>query len=1283
MGFSDDDYTDDDVYYDDDDDVNDVYDDDEEVSTSRSTSNPFSRPGGSGLPGSSRSSSSFGSGSSGGASDKPSSPFRSGGSSSGGSSSSSDRPSSPFGRSSGGSSGGSSFGSSRDRDDKKSDSRRFGGGSGSSSGGSFGSSRDRDDKKSDSGGRSFGSGSSSSSSSPFSGSRDRDDKKSDSRRFGSGGSGGSSGGSSFGSSRDRDDKKDDKKSGSGLGSRFGLGGGDKKDDAKKSGAGGGLLGGLGGLGRGGKGDKKPSAGKGGTGSGVGGMLSGVSGLFSRGGGDKKGDAKKSGSGGGLFGGLGRGGKDDKSSTASRRPDSGGAFGGSRDQTGSAGQRSPFGSRQTGGEAGGGRGTFGGGKQEGGRQAKAEGGGFLSRINIFGGGGAAKSQQRTSKTRAAKVPKTAEGGFQLDLDAKLDILGVVFFFGGMILLISSLSADQGSVTGWFNNIFTSLFGWGAMAGPVTMMAIGVWLMVRHFGDEAPVIDPVRVTGVVLLYLGILMVMMFIETFNELYSTVTTRDVLLLYLDISVEAGRGGGIIGAELYKVLVQNVGEIGAVFSMIGWFVVGIMLATRTSAAEIAVFVISVWRSFQVSLQRRSQRRRAQRLALAEARQAEQAAQISVSRPAAGELGAGISGALPAPEEGSARPIEDRPIAIRMGGQMISANVEAGADQQPQTGARPPSTLPQEESSGGRFGGIAARFRKPFGSSSGDSAQASPAKTETPEEGSGSVGTAVAAAVGTVATLGGLLGSRNGGEGEARSSQQTAQPVSPPQPSALPPTPDRTSQQGLFGRDAEPAANKTGSPFARPATPTSTTTREPGSDPRPGPFQTAAQSATAGAAPNRDASPSTPNASPFGVRPSDPQQPAASTAPERGREAAPEDVRAGNTQSQATRTPFGSPARSSTPPPAPGASRPSAADRFGLRSRTIDEEDEDERGETSKGTEEKSAAELPGTGRLDRLQQIRSGQTNVPSSATPVSADDDEDEEDEEVSATPAASAQNPFASSGLGSVSRPSPFGSLVDEDEDEDEDFDNDLDDEDLDDEDLDIDDEITDDEEEETVAASPAPPWSTTRPEQPRSLGGSTFTPPTTRAGTPARVPEPAPSTSQQPARSPFPSQPAAARSESTAATPTPAPATSPEPVINPPRERPVAPPVRVTGGSQQHWRLPDYRTLLASGSDQEFDREGLVRRARIIEETLQSFGAPGRVVEVNTGPVITQFGVEPDYLTARSGKKSRVKVGAIAQLDKDLQLALGAKSIRIRSPVPGKGYVGIEVPNDEASPSACAM
>ena len=118
------------------------------------------------------------------------------------------------------------------------------------------------------------------------------------------------------------------------------------------------------------------------------------------------------------------------------------------------------------------------------------------------------------------------------------------------------------------------------------------------------------------------------------------------------------------------------------------------------------------------------------------------------------------------------------------------------------------------------------------------------------------------------------------------------------------------------------------------------------------------------------------------------------------------------------------------------------------------------------------------------------------------------------------------------------------------------------------------------------------------------------------------------------------------------------------------------ANRDWKMPDPSGLLSSGIDQEPDHDMLLKRAHIIEETLSSFGAPGRVVDVRTGPVVTQFGVEPDYVPGRGGKKNRVKVGAIAALDKDLQLALGAKSIRIEAPVPGKGYVGIEVPNEKA-------
>jgi len=100
------------------------------------------------------------------------------------------------------------------------------------------------------------------------------------------------------------------------------------------------------------------------------------------------------------------------------------------------------------------------------------------------------------------------------------------------------------------------------------------------------------------------------------------------------------------------------------------------------------------------------------------------------------------------------------------------------------------------------------------------------------------------------------------------------------------------------------------------------------------------------------------------------------------------------------------------------------------------------------------------------------------------------------------------------------------------------------------------------------------------------------------------------------------------------------------------------------------VIASAPDSENDQD----RARVIEETLRSFSTPARVVEIHRGPAITLFGVEPDYIEGRNGK-TRVRVSNIVRLADDLAMALKASRIRIQAPVPGKGFVGIEVPNQK--------
>jgi S-DNA-T family DNA segregation ATPase FtsK/SpoIIIE len=116
-------------------------------------------------------------------------------------------------------------------------------------------------------------------------------------------------------------------------------------------------------------------------------------------------------------------------------------------------------------------------------------------------------------------------------------------------------------------------------------------------------------------------------------------------------------------------------------------------------------------------------------------------------------------------------------------------------------------------------------------------------------------------------------------------------------------------------------------------------------------------------------------------------------------------------------------------------------------------------------------------------------------------------------------------------------------------------------------------------------------------------------------------------------------------------------------------------RQGWSLPSVEALLEVGSESKADDEFERKRAQLIEDTLKLFGAPAKVVAVNRGPTITQFGVEPEFLETRGGRRTKVKVSKVAALADDLALALAAPSIRIEAPVPGKGYVGIEVPNPE--------
>lgn len=104
----------------------------------------------------------------------------------------------------------------------------------------------------------------------------------------------------------------------------------------------------------------------------------------------------------------------------------------------------------------------------------------------------------------------------------------------------------------------------------------------------------------------------------------------------------------------------------------------------------------------------------------------------------------------------------------------------------------------------------------------------------------------------------------------------------------------------------------------------------------------------------------------------------------------------------------------------------------------------------------------------------------------------------------------------------------------------------------------------------------------------------------------------------------------------------------------------------YNYPSIDLLEDRNEDGGVDDKEIRQRAIAIEETLDSFGIDGKVVQIDVGPTVTCYELKP---------QRGVKVSKIVNLSDDLALALATSGIRILAPIPGKSHVGIEVPNDK--------
>jgi len=135
------------------------------------------------------------------------------------------------------------------------------------------------------------------------------------------------------------------------------------------------------------------------------------------------------------------------------------------------------------------------------------------------------------------------------------------------------------------------------------------------------------------------------------------------------------------------------------------------------------------------------------------------------------------------------------------------------------------------------------------------------------------------------------------------------------------------------------------------------------------------------------------------------------------------------------------------------------------------------------------------------------------------------------------------------------------------------------------------------------------------------------------------------------------------------------VEPKQEHPVEPLPRDD-------RLPSL-SLLIDERNARPDERHINQRAGLIEQTLAEFGVPAKVIGFQVGPTVTQFAVEPGFIEKPGASEEeiarlrKVRVSQITSLGRDLALALSAERLRVQAPVPGRAYIGIEVPNQKST------
>ena len=188
-----------------------------------------------------------------------------------------------------------------------------------------------------------------------------------------------------------------------------------------------------------------------------------------------------------------------------------------------------------------------------------------------------TRRRSSRRRKSK--RRTKPRIHLTLDQQLDILGYALLAVAVFTLLSFLSASHGLIPDWWLGLLRRTFGWGAYLVPLLVGAVGLWLVLRRFGDRLPRVTLPQVVGVLLGYLALLITLHF--------------PAALILFDgnplATAEAGHGGGHLGATLGQLLLEGLGSVGLIVVLVTWWLVVVALTFGVTAQDAMRALQHLW----------------------------------------------------------------------------------------------------------------------------------------------------------------------------------------------------------------------------------------------------------------------------------------------------------------------------------------------------------------------------------------------------------------------------------------------------------------------------------------------------------------------------------------------------------------------------------------------------------------------------------------------------------------------------------------------------------------------